>query len=100
MLVQSDSGVLPSSATQHYEVSSIAQPSLHGNYTTLLHEFLTLTLTQLGGDLEFQHQIQLHSGTTPVVCHMRPVPLALREKVESAVRKLDCQGIWEPVEES
>ncbi len=29
---------------------------------------------------------------------MRPVPLALQEKVEAAVKELDRQGIWEPVE--
>ncbi len=31
---------------------------------------------------------------------MRLVPLALREKVEAAVKELDRQGIWEPVKKS
>ncbi len=100
MLARSDSGILSSLAMKHYEVSSVAQPSLHGNYTILPHEFSTLTLNQLGGYPRFQHRIQLHPGTIPIVSHMRPVPLALREKMESAVRELDHQGIWEPVDES
>ncbi len=36
----------------------------------------------------------------PVTCCMRPVPLALHEMVEDAVRELIWQGIWEPVEKS
>ncbi len=31
---------------------------------------------------------------------MRPVPLTLCENVESTIRELDRQGIWEPLEES
>ncbi len=36
----------------------------------------------------------------PVAIQMQPVPIALREKVEDAVRELDRQEIWEPCEKS
>ncbi len=58
-----------------------------------------LTHDQMGVYLTFQHEIKLQPGTIPIVSHMRPAPLALHEKVEAAIRELDCQGIWEPVKE-
>ncbi len=73
--VQDDSGATPSSATKHYEVSSIAQSSLNSSYTTLLHEFSMLTLDQLGVYPNFQHWIQLQPVTIAVIYHMRQAPV-------------------------
>ncbi len=70
-------------------VSAVSSPELDSLYTGLLCKFLALTLDKLGVYPGFQHQIQLQPGTIPVTCHMRPVPLALREKVEDAVCELD-----------
>ncbi len=54
----------------------------------------------LGVFPDYQHRIKLKPGTVPVICHPRPVPLVLHEGVENAVRELDQNGIWEPMEKS
>ncbi len=69
-------------------------------YTPLLQEFLALTLDTLGFFPDYQHWIELKPGTVPVACRPCQVPLALHDGVEKAVRKLDRNGIWEPVEKS
>ncbi len=69
-------------------------------YTPLLREFPALTLDTLGVFPDYQHRIELKPGTEPVACHPHQVPLALRDRVEKAVRELDRNGIWEPVEKS
>ncbi len=57
-------------------------------------------MPKLGHYPNFQHRIELQPGTVPVAIRMWPVLLALREKVEDAVRELDQQEIWEPCEKS
>ncbi len=80
--------------------SVVASLDTQANYTGLLREFPTLTLDRLSSYPSFQHRIELKPDAIPIACHARPVLLALRNKVEDAVRELDRQGIWEPVEKS
>ncbi len=92
---------IDSSCSTLQTISSLSSMQDNQNtYTSLLREFPTLTCDHLGSYPGFQHRILLKPGTIPIACRPRPAPLALREGVEAAVRELDRQGVWEPVEKS
>ena len=43
------------------------------------------------------HRIQMDKRTVPFACRLRPIPLARREAACAEIRKMDEEGIWEPV---
>ena len=42
----------------------------------------------------------MRTGATPRFCRARPVPYAMRTKVEQELERLVCEGILEPVQHS
>ncbi len=63
--------------------------------TPMLSDFPMLASERLGSFHGFQHRIELKLDTVHVTCLTRPIPFALREKVEAVVWELDQQGIWD-----
>ena len=48
----------------------------------------------------YLHRIQLTENAVPTVCRLRSIPLARRNGALEEVRKMDADGIWEPVNRS
>ena len=54
----------------------------------------------LGTIKGFKEDIKLQAGAKPVFCKARPVPYALRQKVEEELDRLESQGVVKKVERS
>ena len=48
----------------------------------------------------YEAKIHIDPGATPRFCRARPVPYAMRAKVEQELERLVCEGILEPVQHS
>ena len=75
--------------------------SLHQvQHKTLQEDFPSVFKEELGLLLGMEADIELKEGAKPKFCKSRPVPFALREKVEEAIRQQVADGELEPVDHS
>ena len=82
-------------------------PKLLGYYSihkvdsiTLKSEFPDVFKKELGFLQSIEAVIDLKEGSKPRLCKSRPIPFALREQVEQAIRKQVADGELEPVDRS
>lgn len=66
----------------------------------IIDEFDSVFSNQLGKYSNRKFIIRVKEGVSPAFCEARPIPYALREKVELELDRLVKVGILEPVESS
>ncbi|BES97006.1 Hypothetical Protein NTJ_09819 [Nesidiocoris tenuis] len=80
----------------HVVNASTASPS----YDFLLTKYNSVFSDQVGAIKKFTCTLQLKEGATPIYQKARPVPLALRGRIENELQRLVEAGVLEPVETS
>ena len=84
-------------------VSSACVQKLEGVPTSvanLVEEFPTVFTDELGCLRNFKVRIPVEDGTQPKFYKARPVPYAMRARVEAELDKLEKQGVWKRVQYS
>lgn len=66
----------------------------------LIESYNDVFTKDMGVIKNFSASIVLKDGARPVFCKARPVPYALRDKVEKELRELEKQGVISPVQQS
>ena len=66
--------------------------------TKVLSKHGALFSSELGKAKHIEAKLHLDPEATPRFCNARPVPYALREKVENELNRLEREGIIEPVQ--
>ncbi|XP_064482871.1 uncharacterized protein K02A2.6-like [Ornithodoros turicata] len=70
------------------------------NEKGMVESYRDLFTKNMGVIKNFSASIVLKEGARPVFCKARPVPYALRDKVEKELRELEKQGVISPVQQS
>ena len=65
-----------------------------------VRQFPKLFSKTVGTFPNYQHRIQVDPEAAPRVTRLRTIPLARRQAVMEEIRKMDRDGIWEPVQRS
>ncbi|XP_062604323.1 uncharacterized protein K02A2.6-like [Saccostrea cucullata] len=71
-----------------------------GSVDTLLKEYEDLFKENSDPIKNFKAQIRIKEHCQPIFCKARPVPYALKEKVEAELKKLEERGVIYPVKTS
>jgi hypothetical protein len=66
----------------------------------LLQEYAELFTEELGVLRKQEADIVIPSDAEPIFCRARPVPHALREKIEQELTRLQDASVIEPIEHS
>ncbi|XP_064483050.1 uncharacterized protein K02A2.6-like [Ornithodoros turicata] len=70
------------------------------NEKVMVESYRDVFTKNMGVIKNFSASIVLKEGARPVFCKARPVPYALRDKVEKELRELEKQGVISPVQQS
>ena len=73
---------------------------LQGPVSKLVAEFPGVFTDKLGCLKNFQVNIPVPEGAVPKFCKTRPVPYAMRSRVEEELDRLEKQGVWSRVQYS
>ncbi|XP_031570808.1 uncharacterized protein K02A2.6-like [Actinia tenebrosa] len=77
-----------------FNVDIVKQPP---ELDSLLAEYDELFNSELGCLKGVEAHIDIEEGATPQFCKARPLPFAMKKKVEDALQKLESQGVIEKV---
>ena len=78
---------------QSLTVHSVTLDSVHAEFPVLFSD-------KLGCAKKFFHEIHLHPDAKPVAYKLHPVPFSLHDKVSAELRKMQDDGIIEPIDAS
>lgn len=78
-------------------VETLTEDKFKEKLTKLLEEYEDLFSEEIGEIQDYQVSFALNENVTPVFLKPRPVPFALKEKVEEEIDRLEKQGIIEKV---
>ena len=67
---------------------------------TLLKEFEPLFLDELGCLKKFKAHFEIQTDAVPVFCKARPLPFAMKKRMEEALTQLEKSGVIEKVQHS
>lgn len=81
----------------NWKALSIQYATCHQPLQEILSKHEALFRTELGKTRNIEATLSVEDNATPQFCRARPVPYALREKVERELDRLQQEGIIEPV---
>ena len=76
-----------------FHISNNSLPDLFDKYSAVFSD-------GLGTLIGFKAKLYIDDDHAPIYCKARPVPYAIRSQVENELKKLQQQGIIEPVSSS
>ena len=85
-------------SSKNLTINSISQEI--NDYDSLCVEFKEVFSDKLGKYTGGTFQLHLKADAKPIFRKPRPIPYAMREKVENEIKKLVDEGILEPIENS
>ena len=82
---------------EKYAVECNVNSLADGRIDEVVKEFSTVFTDKLGCLKDFKVSIPLKPDASPKFCKARPVPYAMRSRVEEELDRLESQGIWQKV---